>query len=75
MSNRNFAFMRKPGGPIERVPLNEWARRRSQGYEFVEDGEKKFNEQQAKRPPAQVEAEDNPPASKKKKKKKVMRRT
>ena len=66
--------MRKEGGPIEKVALHQWAKYRRSGYVFVEDGEKKYAEQQANRSPEEVEADDAGASKKKKKKKKVMRR-
>lgn len=42
MAQRNH-FMQKDDGPIVRVPLNEWAKYRRNGYEF--STEAAFNEQ------------------------------
>jgi hypothetical protein len=70
-----FAYMRKEdGGKIQRVPLNKWPGYRRSGWVFC--SELDWQNQQAARTPAEVEAETVETASKKKKKKKkVMRRT
>jgi hypothetical protein len=62
-----FSYMRKKGGPIDRVPLNKWAGYRAQGYEFVENGAAEFAKQNSK---ASEEAADQP-----KKKKKVSKKS
>ncbi len=41
----NHAFMKKKGGKIVRVPLNEWAKYRRSGYEFSD--EEAYNAQQS----------------------------
>ena len=42
----NFAFMKKEGGKIERVPLVKWANYRKSGYVFCSETD--YNAQQSK---------------------------
>ena len=53
----NFAFMKKEGGKIERVPLVKWANYRKSGYVFCSETD--YNEQQSKAPVVD-EAVDSP---------------
>ena len=32
-------YMKKPGGPIEKVNLNDWARKRKEGYTFSNEAD------------------------------------
>ena len=51
----NFAFMKKEGGKIERVPLVKWPKYRQQGYEFCSETD--YNAQQSKAAAVEEELE------------------
>lgn len=54
----HYAYMKKEGEAIKKVPMNEWARYRRTGHAF--SSEEAYNEQQAK------QVKEKPKAAKKK---------